>query len=741
MSIMKDGQLPSEQAPGKNTSRFKLVSGIGGKIVIPYLLLTLAVASVGIFVVSRLVTNSLQERFRNQLLDAGRLVSESTVQYEENRLQVLRAVAGTVGVPEALAEADANALSRLVPQLIANSSSHVVKLLDMDGLEVYGWQQLPNLLPATPAESRGEDFSQNEEIRRVLNDVVDEDGERRILIHETNETPVLYTIGPVFLGDEQVGVVMIGDELRQTAVDLTIAVVARVTLYDTNGQVIHTTLGGGQESEELAQNLAILNTSPEFYQEVIAGQVASTTRLREVTLLEQEYLMAYGDWRLRGQSFGMFSVALSRDFIPLALTVGRYQLGIIFALATIGVLIIGYLTTQQILKPVGRLVQTAQAVSAGDLLQRSGIESRDEIGALAKSFDFMTTTLAQRNQELTEQASKLEAILNSIADGVIVLDMDEQIITTNTAAQKLFVDMSYDFTSGPLRELTAFGNDSSIDLADQLASNQPKRYQIGNRILSTLAAPVKTPEGEQVGTVVVLRDITSEAEADHLKDAFITSISHELRTPLTVIKVYTDLILKTANGQIEKRHLDFLQKISKNSEQLEKNINQLINISEIQAGTFNLERERIDFTNVVRTVTENWRDRMASKELSFDMQLPSEPLWIFADSNQLGWAIEVLLSNAHNYTEHGAIKVQVFSECDEARLDVTDSGIGIATADQPHLFERFFRASNAINYNVRGVGLGLFITRSIVELHDGRIWVESESGTGSTFSVAIPLIE
>jgi two-component system sensor histidine kinase VicK len=426
------------------------------------------------------------------------------------------------------------------------------------------------------------------------------------------------------------------------------------------------------------------------------------------------------------------------------LATSRTQFSLIFAGATMAVLAVGFITAQQITKPVNKLVETALAVTAGDLERRSNIQSRDEIGKLAQTFDFMTATLAHSNQELTEQASKLEAILNSIVDGVIVLDMDEQIITTNAAADQLLLDMSHDFSTGPMRELSLLSSGSSdtAETPSVLATEyESKRFQVGNRVLSALAAPVNTPDGEQIGTVIVMRDITSEAEADQLKDAFITSISHELRTPLTVIKVYTDLIQRTANGHLDERQLGFLDKISKNSLHLEQHINQLINISEIQAGTFNIEKKKVDFVALIQNVTDNWEERITSKGLAFEVNLPEQPIWIEADSNQLSWATEVLLSNAHNYTEAGSIKVTVFAEESEARLAVEDTGIGIAAADQPHLFDRFFRASNALNFNVRGVGLGLYIARSIVEFLNGRIWVESESGSGSTFTLALPLLE
>ncbi len=741
---MKKGTTLSERTLGKLSHKLKSDLSIGYKIILPYLVLTLVVAGVGAFVISNLVASSLEERFSNQLLDAGRIVSESTIQYEESRLQTLRTVAGTLGVPEAVADADAVALAKLVPQIIANSNSHSVILLDRNGQEIYGWHQLPSSGFNAPRVSYHEDFSSEPEVRQVLDGIVDAYGDKRILLWETEGLLTLYTVGPVFFEGELVGAAMVGDEIRQMTTDLAVAAVAHVSLYDQKGRLLETTLGGGQESENLAQSLDILNESQSFYEEV-SRNAQDITPVRLVNLLEQEYKLAYGDWRLRNQSAGMFSVALPSNFIISAISTSRNSFSLIFALATLGVLAVGFLTARQIIRPVDRLVQTALAVSSGDLAQRSGIESQDEIGKLAEAFDLMTQTLAERNQDLAEQASKLEAVINSIVDGVIVLDMDDHFITTNTAAQKLLVDMSHDFHVGPLRELTAPSEGRTIKSngSAQSASSAwvPRQYQIGNRVLSARAAPVKTSERQQVGTVIVLRDITSEAEAGRLKDAFITSISHELRTPLTVIKVYTDLILKTANGQMDARYVGFLQKISRNSDHLEQHINQLINISELQAGTFNLNMKRLDFVALVQEVVDKWRERFEGKALTVDVQLLDSPVWIQADPDQLKWAVEVLLSNAHNYTLNGRVTVRVFNEPNEVRLDVIDTGIGIAAADQPHLFDRFFRASNALNYNVRGVGLGLFITRSIVELHDGRIWLESESGQGSVFSIALPLDE
>jgi signal transduction histidine kinase len=743
-------------ASDRRRSLNRLATSIGTKIILPYLLLTLAVAGVGAYILTNLVTSSMSERFNNQLLDAGRVVSESMVSYEENRLAVLRSVAGTQGVPEGLAAGDRAALSSLVPQILANSKADAVELLDGKGVEVYGWQRPSHQNGGDAEERSGADFSQLQDVRLVLAGHVDDFGEKRALLSQTPYGLMIFTIGPVYREGERVGVVMVGTYVSEMLTELSESAVAKVTLYDRNGMVVDTTLGGGQEaiasdlSESPAQYervMALLAETPSRYHTVVA-EAEDRVPLRQVEVLGQQYVLAFGDWRLRDQSFGLFSVALPRNFIVSTAATSRRVLSLVFSLATVAVITIGFIVARRIIHPLHRLVETSVAVAGGNLEQRTGIQRSDEIGSLASSFDVMTERLAERNRQLVEQASELEAILNSIADGVIVLDMKGQMITSNPAAQQVLMDMASNFRTGSLRELPSriFGDLDEVPELDQLPApdmlQKPQRYRVGSRVLSALAAPVVTPNGDELGTVVVLRDITREVESEQLKDEFITNISHELRTPLTAIKGYTDLLVMTADGSLDDRRMEFVHTISDNTNQLLRHINTLIDISQIQAGNLGLEKERLRFSELVGEVVETWRRMLETKGLALRVRLSGGSLWVKGDRGRLIWAVDNLLSNAYNYTlPGGRVEVRVFGEDGQARVDVADTGVGVAAADQPYLFTRFFRAHNELTFSVRGVGLGLFITRSIVELHAGRVWADSELGVGSTFSIALPLVD
>lgn len=731
--------------------RIHLGLGIWAKIILPYFLLTLVIAGVGTFVLTNLVTSSLQDRINNQLIDAGRIVSTGMVQYEQGRLQTLRAVANTEGVAEAVVAGDSQALAALVPQIIANSNASAVELVDINGLELYGWQQ-PSEPRDPPVERSGADLSRIEDVQLVLNGVVDEYGDKRVFLSRTPEGVLLFTVGPLKTADGRlVGAVLVGSDLRQMTFDLTLNAVARVTFYDRQGNVLQTTLGGGQE-----QLIDAFRESPERYAQIIdqlqtvpvaVVDPENQVPLRQIELMGQSYQLAFGDWRLRNRSFGMFSVALPRNFLITTMANSRNLFLIIFSLAIVGVFTGGFVIARRLTRPIHKLVQTATAVTEGNLDRRSGIQAQDEIGRLAAAFDTMTETLAQRNRQLLETNTELSAIVDSIADGVIVMNNNNEIATMNPAAKRLLADMSHDFLQGPLRELSdtfTIGAGETEQTTGLFPftnlSQKAKRFQVGSRVMAALGAPMKTPNNEQIGSVVVLRDVTREAEAESLKDAFITNISHELRTPLTMIKVYSELMIKAANGHMNEQYLTFIQNINKGSLELEHHINQLINISELQAGTLNLNRIPLDFADLVGEAAERWQQRMAAKELSFTLDRPGEPIPVLADIAHMTWAVDKLLSNAHNYTPNGGkVHLRVYRNGEMACLDVVDTGIGIAAADQPHLFDRFFRAHNVENYEARGVGLGLYIALSVVKLHDGFISVESKSRAGSTFTISLPL--
>lgn len=343
-------------------------------------------------------------------------------------------------------------------------------------------------------------------------------------------------------------------------------------------------------------------------------------------------------------------------------------------------------------------------------------------------------------KEGKERSSRLNAILASMADGVIVRDLAGRILVMNPAAEgilKAMVDIEGD---------QAQGKEKLSILSKHLTALQiegTQRFELGRRVLSARSAPVVSSEGEQLGSVIVLRDITQEVETERLKDDFIATVSHELRTPLTAIKGYNELLRMTAANQLDERQLGFIETIDKNVVNLLQLIQQMIDLSVINAGILSsIDKEPVNLSALIAEEANKWAGKMAEKGLAFFCHLPDEPIWVESDWNRLSQVVHNLIRNAYDYTlPKGRAEVLLKKEGDRARVDVKDSGIGIAKKDQRFLFTRFFRAVPESTYElVNGAGLGLYISKAIIEAYNGQIWVESEPGRGSTFSFALPMI-
>ncbi|HSH04777.1 MAG TPA: ATP-binding protein [Anaerolineae bacterium] len=687
------------------------------KIILPYFLLTTMVAGFGAFVITQLVTGTLKERFDNQLLDAGRVVAESMVAIERDRLELVRLAAASAGVPAAIANQDTTTLTTLLPQLLANSEADALIILDNEGQPLYNGTNNNTL------SLDNIDFTALPPVQTFI-DTPPTNNNRQVAVAQTETDNWFFTIAPIFATTEFVGFVLVGTELENLSQILAENAVARVTLYSPQGNPLASTL-----------DLDQLNTDIDFadvYPQVLTAS-SQYVLMDTVTSLNQEYQLAFNNWQLRGQSVGMYSVALPINFIGTATNASRNSFIIIFALTTIGVFTIGYWTAQLITRPIRRLVNTATAVAEGDLQQRVNIENKDEIGTLAQAFNRMTETLVERNQQLSVQKSELQAILQSIADGIIMFNNRKEIVTTNPAADQILADIKQKLKTSAIIDVVQLW-------IDQLNLHATTRQKVGHRVFSVRPSAVTDPNQEIIGHVVVLRDITRDVEAEERQNNFITNVSHELRTPLTAVKGYTNLLIASGKETLSEQHLQFAHTIEQNTDKLIDHVNTLIDIAEVQDGNITLKPERIDFNQLIQDVAQPWLQKFTDKGLQFSLDPAPEPLWVQADARRIKWALKNILQNAYDYTLTGQISIKIFLQDGHACATIKDTGIGIHATDVPYVFQRFFRAEHDQTHDVPGLGLDLFISKALITAHDGQIWVESELDHGSTFGLALPLI-
>jgi signal transduction histidine kinase len=710
--------------------------GIRGKIVLPYLILTLLVIIIGVYVVTSLVVTSLDERLTNQLIEAGGVVSDSMALWEIGHLESARAIAFTVGLPEALEAGDTERVTALAQPAAAVRGVEFLVITDAEGQAVlHGLRQANGTFEIIeePFDTTGLWM-----VRDLLTDG-DPNGlpRRGMGLHILEQRYYYFTAIPVAAENETVGVVVIGTSLDTLLDHLQDTSLANVTIYLDRGQAVASTFEIGSQSDE-TETLEELAISQELYQSILSNTgVVQGENIEDVR--GRHYRIARYPLRVGNDTLGVYSVALQTNFIVAQRATNRTVYFAIFATVMVGVIAVGYVISQRITHPISRLVRTSLAVADGDLEQRTGIVSRDEIGTLAETFDKMTGRLAERTRALEETLGHMEAILGSIGDGVVLEDLEHNLIPLNAAAEAMMQEMSSGFLLGPLRELSA-ENPADDSYNPTVWPEESRRFEVGKKVLAAYSAPVRTEDGEHLGTVIVLRDVTAEDEADRLKDAFIDHVSHELRTPLTAIKGYSELMLLGATGEVSSEQHKFLTTIHHHTDNLMNMINTLLDFSEMEAWDgLKLHQHPLEMSTLVEEAVEPWRAEMELKQLAFEVELPENLPKVNVDTKRLTWVIVNLIRNAWQHTpEGGSVAVRLYQQDGSLVLDIEDTGIGISEEDQKRLFSRFYRVASETH--VRGIGLGLYIAQAIVEGHGGEIRVRSEEGVGSTFTVILPAL-
>jgi PAS domain S-box-containing protein len=355
----------------------------------------------------------------------------------------------------------------------------------------------------------------------------------------------------------------------------------------------------------------------------------------------------------------------------------------------------------------------------------------------------------EQTMELAEEKEKIEAILASMADGLLVLDAQKRILTANRVAEGML-----DFHLGELvgRSIGPEQLENELwlcvgNMADSVeptvsASVDVPAAQTG-AVLSIQAhsAKVRNEAGEVIGTVIVLRDITAIKEVERMKARFMAGVTHELKTPLSVIKLHAKNLLTYHTRLPEQKKNDLLNSVQIQVRLLEKLIENTLELSRFDAGTTKVERQPFDPVALIDRVTADLHSLAEGKQITLHWQKPATEMTILADRDQLERVVRNLIDNAIKYTPAGgSVEVQSVSELvgDQTfvTIRVSDTGIGIPLEHQLQVFERFYRVDPS--HTVPGTGLGLSIVKEIVNVHGGEIRLESVPGEGSAFTVILP---
>lgn len=359
-----------------------------------------------------------------------------------------------------------------------------------------------------------------------------------------------------------------------------------------------------------------------------------------------------------------------------------------------------------------------------------------------------------RNQQI--ETSRTKAILEAVADGVLVTGAERTITLFNESAEKILGLSRLQVVGKSMEHFAGlFGRATHQWLQTiDIWSRDPSSYQAGDvfteqilledgRVILVRLAPVIL-RTDFLGTVSIFQDITHQVEVDRLKSEFVATVSHELRTPMTSIKGYVEILLLGAAGVLSEQQAHFLQIVKSNTERLAILVNDLLDISQIESGRVVLSLQPLDLEELVEEAVVQLKRSIEDdgKLIAVEKQIESNLPPVKGDSERLRTILSNLLDNAYQYnTPNGKIQVRVKRVNDEIQVDIQDNGLGIHPADLDRVFERFYRGENPLVLGVSGTGLGLSIVKNLVEMHKGRIWCESKgvSGEGSTFSFTLPV--
>lgn len=428
--------------------------------------------------------------------------------------------------------------------------------------------------------------------------------------------------------------------------------------------------------------------------------------------------------------------------------------GAIISTAVAGVVAAGlglalsYLLSQRLTHPLHEMMAVTERIASGDYDVALQPQSEDELGQLAEKINDMSRRLKAFHDLNVEQViaekQRSDAIIRSITDGIIVVNAGFQIVAINPRAAHIFktsVDAAngrhlYDVTQNDtmydtIRHCTDSGE--TLGLYDDETSIEVEQNG-ATRHYNYAATPVITAEGQRLGVVLIFQDITKLKELDRLKSEFVMTASHELRTPLTGMEMSISLLME--DEAIGGRQRELLETAHEEVQRLQTLINDLLDLSKIEAGRIDLDFQPVPVYDLVQNALQPFVVQAEEQGVTLRNEVTPDVGHVSADANKITWVLTNLIGNALRFTgEGGHVTVSAHARQDDVYIAVADDGEGIPPEYQSKIFDKFVQVNGRRS---GGTGLGLAISKEFVRSHGGTIWVKSEPGVGSTFTFTLP---
>ena len=517
----------------------------------------------------------------------------------------------------------------------------------------------------------------------------------------------------------------------------------RITVINSKGRVLADSQKSLKEIFEMENHL----NRPEV-RTALTGNVGIDMRYSPTLKIDMLYVALPIKYSAAGGSssggkddiIGILRLTLPLESVRKTLFTIRKTvfLGLIFAL--VFAFVLGSIVASRTIKPINRMIQVSRKFSDGDFSRRIIQVPHDEIGELATTLNKMAQEIEDKIKETGTQNQKLEAIFNSMIEGIIVVDQESRIVSVNPTIEKIF-GISVKDAAGKIFLEAIRNNDISEVLNKALKQKEYVCTEIAliypaHKTFEVSATPLF--ENNSVsGCLAVIHDITEIRRLEIVRRDFVANVSHELKTPLTSIKGFVETLLEGALEDKENNR-NFLRIIQEHVERLDKLVNDLLSLSHLESKEIALDNKSFNLRQQLQEVIAGFNSQLRKRNIEIKNDLP-EAIFVKADQDRIEQVFTNLIDNAVKFNkENGFVKVYAQEINGKIRVTVEDSGIGIPEKDIPRIFERFYRVDKARSRELGGTGLGLSIVKHIIELHGGSVGVESIEGLGSKFWFILP---
>lgn len=395
--------------------------------------------------------------------------------------------------------------------------------------------------------------------------------------------------------------------------------------------------------------------------------------------------------------------------------------------------IMGYVFAQTLTVPILALTKSAKGMAEGKLDQSIEVRSRDEIGQLTSSFNYMAEELAKNMSEITKEKNRLEILLHNMSDGVISFSKNGDLMLANAAAGDMLglEKMELDFP----QFIRAYDISSSVYLDIENEPFKKVIFSVGKQFINATFTPFYGAAGKMEGVVVVLQDITEQKKLDDMRKEFVANVSHELRTPLTTVKSYTETLL---DGAMEDPEIavEFLNIVNTEADRMSFLVRDLLQLTRFDNKQVHLDITEIELNEFLSQTVKQNRIHAEAKHQKLSFEPYDNIVVIEADRDRIGQVVNNIVTNAIKYSlEQAEIRIYITEDKQYYKVSVKDTGMGITREDLPRIFERFYRVDKARSRAMGGTGLGLAIAKEIMESHGGKLTAESEYGKGTTMTM------